>query len=123
MERKPLRYILSEFVADEVKKTGLTVRGFAKKAGVSHSTIQKLKYPNSGGVRLDIVDELLNNLGVTLKEIINNTVSLSKRKKKSLYGSDLRYNLIRYSQYLISDSPQYAIYNRVNCAFKRVQID
>lgn len=28
MERKPLRYILSEFVADEVKKNGLTVRGF-----------------------------------------------------------------------------------------------
>ncbi|MDE8339789.1 hypothetical protein PT226_05085 [Erysipelothrix rhusiopathiae] len=71
MERKPLRYILSEFVADEVKKNVLTVRGFAKKAGVSHLTIQKLKYPNSGGVRLDIVDELLNNLGVTLKEIIN----------------------------------------------------
>ncbi|MDE8061335.1 hypothetical protein PT085_03080 [Erysipelothrix rhusiopathiae] len=71
MERKPLRLILSEFVADEVQKTGLSVRGFAKKAGVSHSTIQKLKYPNFGGVRLDIVDELLINLGVTFKEIID----------------------------------------------------
>lgn len=71
MERKPLRLLLSEFVADEFEKSGLSVREFAKKSGVSHSTIQKLKYPQSGGVRLDIVDDLLNNLGVSLEDIIN----------------------------------------------------
>lgn len=71
MERKPLRLLLSEFVADEFENSGLSVREFAKEFGVSHSTIQKLKYPQSGGVRLDIADDLLSNLGVSLEDIIN----------------------------------------------------
>lgn len=71
MTRKALRTLVSEYVLDELEKSEMTVREFAKKVGVPPSTIQKLKNPATKSMQSDSMDQLLQGMEVSLIDIIN----------------------------------------------------
>lgn len=57
--RKPLRSVLSQYVTDEFNKSGLSMREFAKKHGISLGVLQKLLDTDVKGFNVNTVDKIL----------------------------------------------------------------
>ncbi|MDE8245145.1 helix-turn-helix domain-containing protein [Erysipelothrix rhusiopathiae] len=70
MQRKPLRSVISTFVAEEFYSSDLTMREFAKKYGLSLGNLQKLLSSDTKGFNINTVDNILNGFNVSLITIL-----------------------------------------------------
>ncbi len=71
MLRKLLRMLISEHEMYEFNVSGLTVREFAKKYGLPPTTIQKIRHTSNDSVSSHSIDVLLQQMNVSLVDIIN----------------------------------------------------
>lgn len=79
MEQLPLRQILTDIVLKHVASTGESDRSFAKRAGISHTLLGKMRGGTAMG--LDVLEKIINSNQNLIPEI--GAVFISTDIKKS----------------------------------------
>ena len=66
IDAKVREYLLSDILADEMRKQGLSVRQLAKRAKVSATTIQSIRAGEAENIRLGKLTHILSFVGRTV---------------------------------------------------------